>query len=59
MGVNLDTNLNVGQVQQANLQSVLTTLSAQSDLAPILGSKSLSVTNAPANLDALVAKLSL
>ena len=59
MGVNLDTSLNVGQVQQNNLQSVLTTLDTKTDPAPILGSKSLSVTSAPMNLDALVAKLSL
>ena len=59
MGVNLDTNLNVGQVQQSNLQSVLTTLNVQTEPAPILGSKSLSVSNAPVNLDALVAKLSM
>ena len=59
MGVNLDTNLNVGQVQQSNLQSVLTTLNVQAEPAPILGSKSLKVSNAPVNLDALVAKLSM
>ena len=59
MGVNLDTSLNVGQVQQNNLQSVLTTLDTKTEPAPILGSKSLSVTSAPMNLDALVAKLSL
>ena len=59
MGVNLDTSLNVGQVQQNNLQSVLTTLDAKTEPAPILGSKSLNVTSAPVNLDTLVAKLSL
>lgn len=59
MAVNLDTSLNVGKIQQNNLQSVLNTLNTQADPSPILSSNSLTVTNAPANLEKLAAKLGL
>ena len=50
----------VDPLQQANLQNVLTTLETQAPLSPLLNEKSnLTVSSAPLNLDALVAKLNV
>ena len=58
--VRLNTNLTVETVQQANLQSVLNTLDTQAPLSPLLNKASnLTVSSAPVNLEALMAKLNV
>ncbi len=59
MDVNLNTQISIDKLSQANLQSALDKLESKAELSPLLTrSANVTVSSAPMDLEALVAKLS-